>query len=380
MIFPRNIRRGFTLIEIMLAMTIGAATVVVAAKIAQLVMSQTAKGKQRSDLSARGLLAGRQLRADLRLAGIGSSGAIAVDPSVVPFASLSFATPGGGFQAMPVVSGANNIVGGSIGGYQVRPGSDAIQVVTTNSTSRVLVRDRGVEATGVLPVDSTLPLNGCTMIYISDNSAPTGTGRAHLARVDSMTADLVNIAGVLQFTVAIGSHVMCARISTYWLDDRGWLHRSDLGNGPVSRLDGRYPVYVDPAQAGNDLHSPGVEDLQIAYRVSAEAYRFAAQAIPAGVEDRWAFGGGSSADALLAGDINRPAWFEVRQVRVNLLERTLRKIGESANVREVGLREDGAMNNVLREHAVEWVTTAETLTNLRFFDLGAPSGAAAEPY
>jgi prepilin-type N-terminal cleavage/methylation domain-containing protein len=378
-IFSRKTRRGFTLIEISIAMLIGTATVVVAAKIAQLVMSQSAKGKQRGDLAARAMLAGRQLRADIRLAGIGSSGAIAVDPTIPPFTSLAFQTTGGGYSAMPVIAGANNIPARGVGGATLKGGSDAVQLVTMNSNARVLVDDRGLEGTATLPVETTVPLDGCRMIYIADHSGPSGTGRVHLARIDSMTADSIDVAGTLQFTVAIGSEVMCARISTYWLDDQGWLHRSDLMTGPLTRLHPSYPVYVDTG-AGNDLHSPGVEDMQLAYRVSAEAFRFAARAVPSAVEERWAFAGVSSANDLLNGDINRPAWFEVRQVRLNLLERTLRKIGGSTLDKSAGTREDGAEVRVLREHAVEWMTTAETLSNLRFFDLGSPEGAAAEPF
>lgn len=377
-------RSGFTLIEMMVAVLIGAIAVVAAAKVAEIVLRQSAEGRQRTDFSSRAQLLGRQMRSDLRVAGVGATGAVAVDDTVIPFNTL--ATPSAGnYPAIPVIGGANNINGAAIGGVTLLPGSDAIQVLVPNPTTVQRTSDysRRPGNQVMVPNPAVYAPANCPMLYISDHSGPTG-GRSHLARINNIGAGAVVIEGTLQFTVAPDSDVMCARLSTYWIDDQAWLHRSDFtGAGGLVQLSSS--VWVDSSNVGADRVVPGVLDLQIAYRVSAEAYRLAQQAPPgpANIAAHWAFaGGGSPLDGLM----NTPSsWFEVRQVRFNMLGRTLRKIQEQAGSRAYARLEDGASFNpgtidVPWHHPAEWTTSSENVTNLRYFDLRTPSGMAAEPF
>ena len=51
-------RRGFTLIELMIGTLVGAFTVLVAAHVATVVVNQAAKGRQATDFNARARLVG----------------------------------------------------------------------------------------------------------------------------------------------------------------------------------------------------------------------------------------------------------------------------------------------------------------------------------
>lgn len=142
---------------------------------------------------------------------------------------MSVAT-GAGFSAIPVVAGANGIAGTAVGGETTLAGSDAIQIVVTDPKTSVRTlgfNPSGQDVIGLSPFEPALdcPSN---MIYVVDHSSPTGQGRSQILFVDAFVAGAVNTSGNLQFTLAAGSEVMCARVSVYWVDDAGWLHRSDL--------------------------------------------------------------------------------------------------------------------------------------------------------
>jgi len=375
-------RRGFTLIEMMVAVLVGSAGVVLAAKVAQVVITQSAKGRQSTDFHSRTRLVGRQLRADIRSTGIGSTGAVAVDNNIAVWTQMSVLTTAG-FSAIPVVAGANNLGGVNIGGATTFGGSDAVQLLVTNPDTAVRTIGFSAANQDILNLDPNDRAINCPsgLIYISDHSAPTGGGRTQLLFVDGYPPNGIDTTGVLQFTVAPGSDVMCARLSVYWTDTQGWMHRSDLSGAaaPIINLGG--PVWVDPSNVGPDSLAPGVLDLQVAYRVSAEVYTQNGQVRPVNQPARtWAFEGvAGNADPLMAGTM----WFEVRMVRVNLLARTLRRVDAKVQARNVPRREDAAGLGPIvlnRSLGAEWATATETLTNLRYFDYTAPSGAVAEPY
>ena len=223
------------------------------------------------------------------------------------------------------------------------------------------------------------------MVYVVDHTAPTGAGRAQILFVANYPPNAVNTVGNLQFTVAPGSDVMCARVSTYWTDTTGWFHRSDI-TGPgvgLVNLGGTGPTFADGTNVATDALGPGVLDLQVAFRVSSEVYTQAGAVAPVNQPQRtWIYEGvAGNADARMVGT---QQWFEVRMIRVNLLARNLRRIqphvGGNANIARV---EDAAALPPIpltRALGAEWVTATETLTNLRYFDLGAAAGVAAEPY
>lgn len=380
----RRTTAGFTLLEMIIAVVIGGISVLMAAQIAQTVMRQNAKGKQRTDFTSRSRLLGKQLRSDLKLAGIGATGAVAVDPGSGPFGAMSFQTASG-FWAIPVIAGATNVPA-SAGTLNFQAGSDAIQLVVPNPSQLIHTQDRATAGTNVLtfagpPGEDAGALAGCTMVYISDHSAPNGSGRAQVAFLNAVTPATVQLDGTLQFTVAPGSDVMCARISTYWVDDQFMFRRNDLTvGGTVVRPVGNAWAFIDSAATDTEV-SPGVLDLQIAYRVSSEVYRAANAAPPGDPDQQWAYtGSGANADASM----NTPAsWFEVRMVRINILGRTLRRIDTNTDARAYARLEDGVglpPIPVSWNHTAEWISTTETVTNLRYYDFGAPERVPAEPY
>lgn len=372
-------RRGFTLIEVMVTVLIGAATVVAAAKVAEALVRQSAKGRQATDYTARSRLLGRQLREDLRAAGLGSSGAIAVvpgDPALGGYLPVSSA---GGRFSIPAVAGANRLAAG-----EAREGSDAIQLVVPNPRTQRFVVRRAPAGSTELPFDGDgQPFTDatCRFVYVNDQSSPTGAGRVGLFGKSGASDDGAFTHGALPFTVAPGSAVTCARVSTYWVDGDGHLHRSDWTGGALESLDGATGrVFFDPGD--DQILAAGVVDLQVAHRVSAEIYRSNGMVPPAADPDaQWVFAGaGGNPDGLMA---SPQAWFEVRQVRYHLLLRRLRRIDDSLGRMELPGREDRSgedLPELYRASSPAWLSGSELLVNLRLFDLGAPEGLPAEPF
>ena len=62
----------------------------------------------------------------------------------------------------------------------------------------------------------------------------------------------MTIDGVLQLSVAPGSDVMCARISTYWVDNLAVFHRNDLTL--AATLEGKSITTVEGLASGDELH------------------------------------------------------------------------------------------------------------------------------
>ena len=111
-------RRGFTLLELMIGLAIGAVTVVVASSVAQMLFRQAVSGRQQTDFNSRTRTLGRQLRADIRAAGIGSTGAVFVNPTVLPWLALGVPTTAfGGYPALPVIRVSTNVVAGGTAAY-----------------------------------------------------------------------------------------------------------------------------------------------------------------------------------------------------------------------------------------------------------------------
>lgn len=373
-------RRGFTLVEMMVAIAVGAISVVVAANVAGVVIRQRAKAKEVTDLTGRARLVTRQMREDLRVAGYGSTGAIAVDPAQWP----SVNTPTGGYPAIPAVLGLNGAVGASDAVQLVVPDPATVRLVLAQMTAGAAVSFDGPNLVGGAP--ALLCPTG--VAYVSDHTSPTGAGRAQVFQINPLTGIAQDN---MQFDIAAGSEVMCARVSTYWIDAPAppatpMLRRSDwrplagpVAMGPLRRL--------APAANGSDIVAPGILNMQVAYRVSAEAFIDTGTPIGAGVTG-WAFAlpadFGVNLDIPGPGLNNpvTPRWFEVRQVRINLLARTMRKMDIDTGNRNLNLREDQAGNTIplLRDLRADWVTASEALINLRYFDLGAPPGVDAEPY
>lgn len=389
----RHTRRGFTLLEVMVSVVIGAISVAVATKVAQVVIQQSARGRERTDFHARAQSFTRQLRADIRTAGLGSSGAIAF-ASPPPIASIVYSTDNLYF-AMPAVTGANNVPAIAIGTGTSQPGSDFLQLVVPDPSTAVRSTGFGRAGTGVMQMepfnagaDPLLPaapqaVPPCAtnpaqrLIYIIDNTAPNGSGRAMLAYVSTWDATGLTIINAFPFTISPGARVMCARISTYWVDDQGWFHRSDFNRRgqPVDPIPGSL-VMVDSAASVNDTVSPGVDDFQVAFAMSADVQR--RRGLPLDPTTRHVFApGGMAAPAAP----NLSEWADVRQVRFNVLSRTLRKVISTSQAVTLQPREDGPVPPVRsRGHGTEWVTSTEVLMSLKLYDESAPQNTVADPF
>lgn len=367
------------MIELLIAMAIGAFGIAIAARMVRTAVRSTGRGNQQTEMLSNARLLGAQFRADLDLAGLGSTGAITVDASSLPWSDIAELTPGAQFPAIPAVRGGNNVTG-SFSGRDLLLGSDVVQVVVPDP-STLQTTDRTSPA-GRREVFIEPPDPPCALLYITDHSAPNGAGRTQLARVDVAASSGTStfLQDDLAFPVYEASDVMCARLSTYWVDSERWLHRTDLGNGATERV-GSSGLRTTPSDGFADRVVYGAEDLQLAYRFSSEL-----TGRGAGVEDRWAF------DNLLPGtglDVVVPtrgitAWFEVRQVRWTLLLRTARAVeerGHAAPSEGNGLLEDRTTPVPIDvAYGRHYLKTSAALVNLRFFDQSAPRGLPAEPY
>jgi prepilin-type N-terminal cleavage/methylation domain-containing protein len=390
-------RRGFTLIELMITLIVGSITVIVAAHVAQMLVRQSASGRQKTDFNSRAQMIGKQIRADLRTAGMGSTGVLTADVGVAPWGVLVTAqTAPNNYDVIPAVVATTNAAGAPAG-VGVLPGSDALMVIVPNPSAHVRTFNISPAATSVLSIDPAGPnpataLAGCNYVYIVDHSTPSGAGRTQIAAVTGLAVGTVTINGVLQFAAQPNTDVLCARVSTYWVsDDDGdglgdWLRRTDMtGNpAPVNIGGAANPVFVDANGVGPDQMAPGVLDMQVAASFSAELWRKNGGVPPLNPNARWAFDQAGTADAFL-GDATD--WAEVRMVRVNVLTRKMRATTNKIDQQpQLFRREDMAaaplpmpVNGPNMFMEPEWIVTAEAVTNLRFFDYGQPQGTLAEP-
>lgn len=376
--------RGFSLVELLVALAVGSISVVVAAEVARMAVRQSGKGEQVTSLASSARLIGRQIRTDIKLAGYGSTGAIGVDPARQPWATMRVQTAGG-FNAIPAVRGADN-TSGSIGGVAVLPGSDALQVVVPNPATMVRTTVAIPRTTplctatpctsGTPAAGTSLPAAGCGILMISDHSASTGAGKTQIFQAND----------AMQFDAAPGSEIMCARVSTYFVDIQNNLRRADLAVNAAPALTpggSGTRIYHNAATGIADVVTPGVIDLQFAYQVSSELF-----ANPTIAPDqRWAF------DALVGnanGVIAAPerGWFEVREVRINVLARSARPVDDTRNAEAITEGANTMENSVVviptRDQSIAFgrarVTTSELLTNVKLFDLNVSRGAPAEPF
>lgn len=360
--------KGFSLVELLVGLAIGAAGVAVAAYFAGAAVKKTNRGDQINDLSSSVRILGRQFRSDLRLAGYGTTGAIGVSDASGFWNGVL--TPSvGNFPAMPVIAGADNVAGNVIsdgGGVGNMAGTDIIAVVVPDPSSIVLPNTTpAIAANAPFPAPPPCP----SFFMIADYSSPNGGGRSQLVN------PLINERAM--FNVAAGATILCARLSVYWVDTNRLLRRTDLtpAGGAPFLIGGTQVPWQNGATAIADAVTPGVIDFQAAYAFSSE---FAGRN-PA---VRWAFPEPAVPSVDPTG--NPRAWFEVRQVRVSMYVRTLRAADDTPPRGVEAPLENSAVAYNPRDfglaYSVERVVNSESLNNLRFFDMNLPSGVAAEPY
>lgn len=367
-------QRGFSLIEMVFALAIGALLVAVAASLARWGSQQSGRGDEQNQLNQRTRLLRGQIRADIEAAGIGSTGVIAVPPTAL-YARFTEPTRLGR-NGMPVVRGENNVTVPT-----VMANTDIIQVVVSDPTNRAVVTETSGPPNPLqIFLSKERGIFRCPndLYYVVDHSASNGAGRAHLMRIDvNATAGLPSNlmdAETIQFAIAPGSDVMCARITVYWIDSGGALVRADLNPAPTAPW---IPLTGALGHTGTvEMVSPGAVDLQIAYGLSSDAVAMTRASLPAA---RWAYGAGSPTQI---GPANRADWFEVRSVRINLLMRSLRKVQETGFAQLQMPNEDDptAGKSILQTYGRQLLTTTVVLTNQKYFDYSATAGQSAEPF
>jgi hypothetical protein len=223
------------------------------------------------------------------------------------------------------------------------------------------------------------------MVYISDHSAPDGAGRTQIMIGNIDTVALQFTPGEpLLFDLGPETEIMCARVSTYWVDNTNYLHRSDLNPaaGPISTMAdaaGAAILYTTILPGYGDAIAPGVMDMQLAYYFSSAATGLG----PATPEPgRWFNGVAGFFPSIVNGD-----WFEARRLRVTFLSRSLRPVDirETTGVIDqtpLGGIENGVALNwqMNRSYSHDVLRSEAVLPNPRIFDYGADPTATALPY
>jgi prepilin-type N-terminal cleavage/methylation domain-containing protein len=381
---PRDL--GFTLIELLVGVAVAGFALAATANIAQWGLQASNRGIQSTELADRARLVGEQLRLDLELAGMGSTGAIGAHPAVGPWNGL--VTTAGARLALPAIRGIDNVMGSPafVGGAGIMDGSDVVQIVVPSPADMARLGARQVAPATLLDFSALAPGHNFTdvscpsrMVYILDGSAPNGAGRAQVARVavgGFAPPNTITLADQLQFTAEVGAQVMCARVSTYWLDVNGNLRRTDVSGAIFGAVAGS-AIRSSPPLAG-DVLTPGVDEFQVAYALSA-----AASDATVAANNRWVF----QNDGSTVGHDNQADWFEVRQVRFIIVMRNLRdpdsKRGAGTMISQ---GPPGTFMNGPTERFVETgrsihiVDTTAALSNLRYFDRLVPDSTEPEPY
>lgn len=367
--------RGFTLLEMMVALGVSAIVVLTTAEVARYAVSASEGGGQRTELSSRVQLATTQLRADLMRAGSGSTGAVAGNGVAWGAGGITVASAGNNFLAIPVVRGLDNVAAGTtVGGVLAREGSDIIQLVVPGLDPNDLQLTTAISEANTLALEAPVALPGgraCPFLYVVDHGAPNGAGRTQLLNYLPGTSAPITLLDPLAFTVSPGSEVTCARVSTWWVSDNRELRRSDLLPGAAFGTNGE--LYTSPDAGGiSDVITPGVEDLQIAYVFSSMA--------PGATAIQRTYGAPAPDDYDVRAQVPS-AWFEVRSVRYNILGRALRAAGAAGGSPTVPVVENRAAPLVLNgRYSFTAGRGAVELTTLRMFDDSAESTLTAEPY
>lgn len=377
----RRSGRGFTLLEVMVAIGVASITVMLATQAATMVIRSNFNREQATDKSMRTRTLLEQMQADVQLAGMGSTGAIGVDPADPTFTQMVLVNSAGGVPSIPAIAGSNSLrPPGPAYGTPVTA-SDAVQMVVPNPRTTTPTTQRAPAGTATLEFVDSGELAGCPLVYINDHSEPNGVGRTQLAFTTGRTPTTVSIRGSLLFTVNPGSDVSCARISTYWVAQGGVLFRSDAAaNGAMLQLLPGPVTVPNPAPVTEAVAATGVMNMQIAYLMSSEAFRTYGRPVPLPDMRTMFANAGSGLEPFAVS--NPEIWFEVRGVRFNLLVSNQKaEMGrDTTTLANPGMREDGDPGNQVIARKGEWTTFAESATSLRFFDQATTTGVQAEPY
>ncbi|MBK6690504.1 MAG: prepilin-type N-terminal cleavage/methylation domain-containing protein [Deltaproteobacteria bacterium] len=384
-------RRGFTLIEMMVAIGVGAVVLAAIFSLAVQQMQSYTEGAAVAELHSSSRVVFESLTRDLRNAGAGTS-FYAGAPIAVLGANERLAVRDnndGTSRGIPAI----RIVNGVTTPADVMPGSDAIALLRITSLTTWL-EDRVPPNPGAgvpYEVGDFNVIAGCAaadgMVLISDSSRST-------SEAESMVLALDRVASIAQSALvfsngfgidpsdtnrtsdrsvppagmAVGSRVMCVQPVTYWLDVQGRLRlfQSTRANpGGTATAMGLNPGQV-PLDPGTDaVLSEGVEDLQFAVFMSAAA--------PGVLANNWAYVPGLA----LA---NEAELAEARVVRTSVLMRTASTPKTSGGPSRIAQLEDHVLTQPAQpgcrtpatcydpSYRRKALTFTAELRNLRIFD------------
>ncbi|MBI2374653.1 MAG: prepilin-type N-terminal cleavage/methylation domain-containing protein [Deltaproteobacteria bacterium] len=412
--------RGFTLIELMIALAIGSFGLAAAANVVQWATRKSGQGQEKTEETSRARIVAQQLRQDLALAGYGSSGIISM--AAARCTGNMCVTSFAGGRGAPAIRGFDN-VGASVSFYatQVKPHTDMIQVVVPNPATAVPTdADTVGGAAGTLANADTTHVNYNLLrtcitrtqtVYIVDHGGANGASKAFVGQAsanatdvtvtDALTVANSTMGTVPSFNFPTGALVMCGRISMYYVDINDMLHRVDwvptaavAAGGDLSDANSM-GIFMTPSPGLQDVVAAGVEDLQLAYGMSSFATPNPAPGANFAFGASTVDGIAAASSPLVNGITSNRNWFEVRAIRFTLVMRGLRSVEDIVgNATNRGVRlalfenqdditSPDATYPVPRVIPIQFqplvVTGASDVPNLRIFDDLAEATLEAEP-
>lgn len=390
-------RRGFTLVEMMVAVAVGAIVLAAVFSLAVQQMQSYTEGAAVGELHASSRVVFESLTRDLRNAGAGTSFYAGAPIAVLGVNEHLAIRDGsdGSSRGIPAIRVANGITSPA----EVMPGSDAIALLRITSPTTALL-DRVPPAPGAGVAYEVADFNvlaACAaadgMVLLSDSTRSTSEAEAMVLALDRVASTAQNALvfrngfgidpsdgnratdrSVPPAGMAVGSRVMCVQPVTYWLDTEGRLRlfqatRANPGGTASAR--GGYAGHVPIDPTADAVLAEGVEDLQFAVLMSAAA--------PGALANAWAFVPGLApvAETDLA---------EARVVRASVLMRTTASAKTSDGPGRVGQIEDHVLTQVEQPgcHTPDTcydpsfrrkvLTFTAEIRNMRLFDAVSDSG------
>lgn len=343
-------KRGFTLIEMMVALAVGLVGIAAAFAFARTQIRGYANQDEVARMQASAQLVLEGLARDIRNAGYGTS-YYAGMPSTGMGGDVFIVDGAANSRGFPAMRIANNVAAPA----QVMPGTDAITLLRVTSDS-VVLQDAIPCVPGTTQVYLVEPatitrLRSCLtapggLVLVSDSSRPTGEPESMLLAADPASLGLgglrfVNAYGINPSVAArctddsnpptgvgAGSFAVCVEPVSYWVDTfarlRMWQPMSSAQSNAPATAGGRVPI--DPT---NDaVIAEGVEDLQLSLFMSAES---GVAAGPVWIRDNAAL------DIADEGQMS-----EARVVRISAVVRTQRSLTQTNMARE-GLLDPGGL-------------------------------------
>lgn len=185
-------------------------------------------------------------------------------------------------------------------------GSDKLDVIYASGGAFTSTRGAYTEAT------TTLEVTNASALAVGDQVVITNTGTGHLVKITAIAGNTLTLAspcsGTAAFTYDVGSLVVRARHATFFVDT----------------LDGIPTLMMDPdsdlpgGTAGAEPLAEGVEDMQIAEGIDANADQVISELGTVAGDDEWVFN--------VSGEAAPAATAIPRAMRLTLVARTAKPL------------------------------------------------------